>query len=94
MSTKRFVSKLRAFAAYWREKRRAEKFHNFRVLTVTTSEVRRDNLLRAAAAEEDVRRLAPLFLFAADKDLPLSNLESALEKIWKVPEREELCSIL
>ena len=93
---KRFILKLRAYGEYFRQEKHVEKFNikKFRVLTVTTGEERRDNLARAAAAEEEIRRFAPLFLFAAEKDLPLSQPESVFTKIWKMPGKEELCSIL
>jgi Replication-relaxation len=57
MTLKRFTQKLLAYAAHWRAKRHTEKFKikHFRVLTVASSAVRCENLMRATAAAPDVR---------------------------------------
>ena len=95
MTLKRFSSKLKAYAEYWKQKRHIDKLKikRFRVLTVTASDTRRKNLIRAAAAEDAIRSLGPLFLFATEKDLPLSRPENVFTKIWLAPAREEPCSI-
>ncbi len=94
MTLKRFTRKLQAYAAYWKEKKHVEKLgiKNFRVLTVASSAVRCRNLVQAAEAAEDVRKLGGLFLFAAEKDLPLSSPESVFTKIWTVPGGEAPCA--
>ena len=91
MSLKRFTLKLQAYAAWRREKRHEAKLgiKNFRVLTVTSSAARRRNLAEAAAAEEDIRRDARMFLFAAETDLPLSSPESVFTKVWTMPGLDE-----
>lgn len=96
MTLKRFTRKLQAYAAWRRAEKHSEKFgiKNFRVLTVTSREARCKNLVRAAAAAEDLREDAGIFLFATEQDLPLSSPESVLTKIWSVPGRQEPCSIL
>jgi hypothetical protein len=60
MTVKRFTLKLKAYAAYRRQKEQEQKFgiKNFRVLTITSSAARCRNLLAAAAAEEDLRGYA------------------------------------
>jgi Replication-relaxation len=92
---KRFTLKLKAYAAYWRAEKHKEKFgiEKFRVLTVTSSAARRQNLIRAAEAAEDVRDVGRRFLFAAEEDLPLSQPESVFTKTWMVLGREEPCSL-
>jgi len=96
MTLKRFTMKLKAYAAYYKQKKHTDKFgiKHFRVLTVTSSTARCRNLVKAAEAADDVRESARLFRFAAEKDLPLSSPESVLDKIWIAPGRQELCSIL
>jgi len=64
------------------------------LLGVTSSKARCKNLVRAAAAADDLREDAGIFLFATEQDLPLSHPESVLNKIWTVPGRKEPCSIL
>jgi len=96
MSIKRFTLKLKAFAAYYRQRRHVERFgiRHFRVLTVATSRVRCKNLMDAAAAAEDVRKDGRLFLFAAVESLPLAEPGNIFARIWTVPGREEPCSLL
>jgi protein involved in plasmid replication-relaxation len=96
MSLSRFILKLKAYAAYWRAKRHTKKFgiDTFRVLTVTSSSNRRENLLKAAAAEPEVERGGWMFLFTTEEDLPLSRPATIFEEIWTTPAREEPCSIL
>jgi hypothetical protein len=75
--------------------KQTEKFRikKFRVLTITSSEARCRNMIRAAEAKEEVRRVGGLFFFAAEKVLPLSSPESVLNKFWRVPGKDEPCSL-
>ncbi len=96
MTVKRFLSKLQAYAAYWRERRHETRFgiRYFRVLTVTTSAARRDNLMAAAVSKWELERMARMFLFAEDAALDLSKPESVFEPIWSTPKGGETCSLL
>ena len=96
MTLKRFMMKLKAFAAYWRERRHVERFaiRYFRVLTVTTSKIRAANLVAAAEADESVRALGRLFLFTTEDALRLDRPESAFENIWTIPGSKEMHAIL
>ncbi len=96
MTLKRFMLKLKAYAAYWRERRHVDRFgiRYFRVLTVTTSKVRAANLVAAAEAEESVRALGRLFFFTTEDALRLDQPESAFENIWTMPGSKETHAIL
>lgn len=96
MQTKRFTLKLKAYAAYWEAKKHKEKFkiERFRVLTVTTSAARCQNLMKAAGAQDDVRKLAKMFLFTTEEQLALERPQTIFEKIWTAPASDEPCSIL
>lgn len=96
MTLKRFTQKLVAYAAYWKARKHTEKFKikHFRVLTVTSSALRCENLTRAAAAAPDVRDRARMFLFTSEDKLALAHPESVFEKIWTMPGLEAPCSIL
>ena len=96
MTLKRFVMKLKAYAAYFEERRHQEKFgiRFFRVLTVTTSATHKRNLVSAAAAEDDVRALGRMFLFADDSVLSLSSPERVLGSIWTTAAGEDASLIL
>ena len=91
MTLKRFTRKLKAYAAYFREKKHQEKFGItfFRVLTVTSSAIRQRNLITSAEAAEDLRRLKKMFLFTTEEKLSLARPESFFEKIWTIPASPE-----
>ena len=96
MTLERFTMKLRAYAAYFREKKHEEKFkiRFFRVLTVTTSETRRSNLVTAAEAEEALRRRGKMFLFAEESQLSLRDPESIFRNLWVSLGNRDLRSIV
>jgi hypothetical protein len=97
MTLERFTRKLIAYAAYDKAEKHKDKFgiRKFRVLTVTTGAARMQHLMRAATEAEEVRKApATMFLFATEKDLPLSSPESVLTKIWTVPGKEAPCALL
>jgi len=96
MQIQRFTLKLKAYAAYWRAKKHTNKFgiRFFRVLTVTTSATRKQNLVSAAAAEDDVRALGRMFLFADESALSLSSPERVLGSIWTTAAGEDASLIL
>jgi hypothetical protein len=96
MTLKRFVMKLKAYAAYFEERRHLEKFgiRYFRVLTVTTSAIRKQNLVSAGGAEEDVRALGRMFLFADESALSLESPERVLGSIWTTAAGEDASLIL
>ena len=96
MTLDRFTLKLKAYAAYWREKRHHDKFSicYFRVLTVTTSAARATHLVRRAEEDDEVRSLGRLFLFSDTDKLRLEKPESMFERIWTTPNQEDPVSIL
>jgi len=96
MTIQRFMMKLKAFAAYWRERRHVERFgiRYFRVLTVTTSKIRAANLVAAAEADESIRALGRLFLFTTEDALRLDRPQTAFENIWTMPGSKETHAIL
>jgi len=96
MALERFTRKLQAYAAYGRAGKQTKKFDikHFRVLTVTTSRVRCQNLIDAAAATEDVQKDGRMFLFTTEAELPLDKPAKIFDKIWTMPGLEAPCSIL
>lgn len=80
MSTGRFLGKLLAYQA-WREQGGFEKkfdHTHFRVLTVTPSNERRDNLREAAKALDK----GGMFWFTSENYYGLENPQSIFQKIW------------
>jgi Replication-relaxation len=96
MSNARYLSKLKSYFAFWstavRGGKHASGITQMRVLTVTMSEARKDNL-RATAREVDPEGRAPnLFWFACERsyrDTP----EQVISPIWQTLQDETLKSL-
>ncbi len=87
MSLKRFWGKMRAYWEWWKQDRHRDKFDisRFRVLTITLSDARKDNLRDVARRADDLRRGSAMFLFACEKSYNLQEPESILCPIWHSP---------
>jgi hypothetical protein len=96
MSIPRFTKKLIGFHAWWRAGRYTEKFGNkfFRVLTVTSSHKRLQNLVAAARGIPDVKKNGNMFLFTTEDQLQLDAPGRIFEKIWTSVAADEPCSML
>jgi hypothetical protein len=96
MSGKRFHLKLKAYAAYWREKKHHAKFgiQHFRVLSVTTGAQRQENLVSAVRADDDLRAIARMFLFTEEQNLSLGRPPCIFEPIWRMPGQAAAISCL
>ena len=96
MTTMRYFRKLRAYWLWWKAGGHRRKFGipRFRVLTVTTSEKRKENLRRLATDADDGRRGSPMFLFACNKSFSLGDPQTILEPIWQSPANNTLQRIL
>src|SRR5712664_918315 len=96
MTLKRFHQKLKAYAAYWREKKHHDKFgiKHFRVLSVTTSAQRQENLASAVHADDDLRPLARMFLFTEEQRLSLGRPPCIFEPVWRMPGQTAAISCL
>jgi len=95
MQISRFTLKLQAYAAYRRAGKHTDKFgiKHFRVLTVTTSPARCQNLIAAAAANADIRKEGRMFLFTVAENLPLLEPAKIFDKIWTMPGISERASL-
>ena len=84
MTHHRFLAKMRTYWTWFVEKTYNDHLHfqSFRVLTITNTAGRRDNL-RVATKSADTRRTGSgLFLFGYEKDYTLDNPASVLQSIW------------
>ncbi len=108
MTEERFLKKLKA---YWNLKDQEAKdglkkklgVENYRVVTVTTTERRRDNLLEVSKqvnsnnSDEQGKsdeEGSSMFMFACESDYSLEEPESILKQIFKTPADEGKKSIL
>ena len=84
MTNERFMKKLKAYWTWWKQGG-SKKKHNaehFRVLTVTRSEQRRNNLREVAKQASPGKSGSGMFWFACEKDYSIDNPQSILDEIW------------
>jgi len=81
MSLTRFLTKMRAYWLWWRQGGAKKRFgiDNFRVLTLTTSKQRRDNLVRTVQGDGTG---SYMFWFGASGDIRLDNPDTVLHDVW------------
>lgn len=84
MTNDRFMKKLKAYWTWWKQggSQKKHKIEGFRVLTVTRSEQRRDNLREVAKQASPGKTGSGMFWFACEKDYSIDNPESILGEIW------------
>ncbi len=96
MPVKRFILKLKAYAAWFEEKKHQEKLgiRFFRVLTVTSSAARAAHFVAASRATQNLPALGRMFLFTNEQALSLACPESMFGSIWTSVASDEPCSIV
>jgi len=84
MDHHRFLGKMRAYWNWYCEKTYNAhlNFQSFRVLTITNTEGRRDNLCATTKSADARRTGSGLFLFVCEKDYSLKKPEAVLSPIW------------
>ena len=82
---KRFLLKQKGYFHWWLHKKHLDKYgiKNFRILTITTTEKRMQNLMRVTLRVKDSRQGSGLFWFTTFDRINLDNPESILKPIWK-----------
>jgi len=96
MEHKRFLDKMRGYWQWWKEEGHKDRFNIsvFRVLTITISKERKENLRRITKQADDNRQGSEMFLFACEKDYNLETPESILNPIWQSPKNDNLHYLL
>jgi hypothetical protein len=96
MPEERFLNKMRAYWQWWKEGGHKDRFNIsvFRVLTVNTSESRKENLRQRTKRVDDRQRGSDMFLFTCDKNYNLEEPESILKPIWQSPKNDDLHHLL
>ncbi|MGA3116744.1 MAG: replication-relaxation family protein [Syntrophobacteraceae bacterium] len=96
MTNERFLKKLKAYWIWWKQggSRKKHGVDHFRVLTVTRSYERRDNLKRIALEASPGTGGSGMFWFACEKDYEVSAPESILRDIWVTAKSKERHSLL
>lgn len=96
MTNRRFLKKLRAYWAWWKQGGSQKKHgaENFRVLSITKSHRRRDNLKKIAAQASPGAGGSGMFWFACEKDYDVASPESILKPIWVTAKDDDLHSLV
>ncbi len=87
MTLDRFLVKLKTYWKWWWEEKYKEQLgiSHFRVLTITISEERKENLLRVAKNADPRRQGSNMFLFISEKEFSLKKPEAVLSPVWLSP---------
>ncbi|MCD6226019.1 replication-relaxation family protein [bacterium] len=96
MRHKRFLAKMRAYWQWWKEGGHKEKFNitKFRVLTITLTPARKENLRRLTKQADDRQQGSEMFLFACETDYNLEKPKSILKPIWQSPRDDKYHHLL
>lgn len=85
MTAARFLNKMQAYWLWWRQGGSRKRFgiENFRVLTLTVSKRRRDNLVKRTQGADEAGAGSYMFWFADSNDINLDAPLTILQNIWK-----------
>jgi hypothetical protein len=91
MTQKLMLAKMRTYWKWQREKRfqKTLGIENFRVLTITPSDERAENLCRVTKQADDRKTGSNMFLFLSEKQYSLKKPEAVLSPIWASPRGEK-----
>lgn len=96
MTNERFFKKMQSYWYFYKQNQHKTKFQidSFRVLTITKSEARRENLRTITKLADDRQTGSPMFWFATEKDYNLQNPETILGPVWQTPKDDSVHHLL
>lgn len=96
MTNKRFFRKIRGYWAYYKTSGHTKKYgiRNLRVLTITLTESRKENLRKAAKKADKRKQGSGMFMFSCEKSYSLDEPQRILDSIWQTPSGEPWQSLL
>jgi len=96
MTNARILKKMIAYWNWWKQGRHTQKFgiKAFRVLTITKTEKRKENLRAITKKADDRQRGSLMFWFASERNYDIQKPESILEPIWQTPKDDSYHSLL
>jgi len=96
MTNARILKKMKAYWNWWKQGRHTEKFgiKAFRVLTITKTEKRKENLRGITKKADDRQRGSLMFWFTSEKKYSLQKPESILESIWQTAKDDSFHNLL
>jgi len=96
MTNQRYLMKMKAYFQYWKQGKHKEK-HNiesFRVLTITKSEARKENLRKITKEADDRKVGSAMFLFTSEEHYNPTDPASILRPVWQTPKDDTLHHLL
>lgn len=86
----RFLTKLKSYWAWYQQGGHQERWgiKAFRVLAVTTSEQRKENLRETAREADEGMKGSSMFWFTTTEEYSLSEPVRVLGEIWQTPKEE------
>ena len=96
MTLERFLRKISAYWQWWRERGHEKKFSikSFRVLTITISEERKENLRQISRQADSRGQGSNMFLFSCEKNYSFEKPEAIMRPIWQSSKDESLRHLL
>jgi len=97
MTNGRFLNKMRGYWRWYKEGRHAKKFgikKGFRVLTITKTEQRKENLRRITKSADDAQTGSFMFWFTSQQKYSVQEPQTILMPIWQTPKDDSWHSIL
>jgi hypothetical protein len=90
MTNNRFLHKMRGYYHYWRQGRHTEKYRikYFRVLSITKSRQRADNLRTITKQADERQKGFSAFWFTSEENFSLEEPGTVLKPIWQTPVNE------
>lgn len=90
MDHQKFLRKLKAYWKWWKEGGPSKKFNikRFRVLTVTKSEERAEQLRQLARQVDEKQQGSEMFWFACEKQYHFTKPTTILEPVWRTPKND------
>lgn len=90
MTNERFLRKMRAYWHFYKQEKHQQKFgiNSFRVLTITKSKARAENLRKTAQRADDKQTGSLMFWFASEENYNPEKPETVLGPIWQTPKDE------
>jgi hypothetical protein len=85
MTTRRYLEKMKAYWSFWKQAKHKSQLgiESFRVLTVTKTEERKENLRRITKEADDRKSGSPMFWFASEARFSPENPASIFAPIWQ-----------
>lgn len=96
MTAKRMLRKMRTYWYWWKEDGHRQELGipRFRVLILTISEARKENLRKLARDVDEQKRGSPMFLFGCQNSFAIESPDAILEEMWQTPVGDQWHSIL